>query len=273
MGAGIQPGKAAAHLFDRQTAVVQIAFQKRGDFQLAPIRRPDGPCPPGGGAVQEIKARDGKVRRRRLRLFDDRANLSVRLEIDHAIAFGIGYPIAEDRPALAPPIGVLQQLRQAMPEKDVVPQHHGRGRAGQEILGQEIGLGQPVGRGLGDPFEAQPPLPAIAQKALELRLVVGRGDDRDLADAGQHQHRNRIIDHRLVIKRQKLLGHAQGDRIKARAGTPGQNDALACGHVAYPRWFRTLSRSPRQSGRPMPKSRAMRPQSSRELAGRRAGVG
>ena len=39
-------------------------------------------------------------------------------------------------------------------------------------------------------------------EALELLLVVGRGDDGDLADAGQHQHRDRVVDHRLVINRE-----------------------------------------------------------------------
>ena len=44
-----------------------------------------------------------------------------------------------------------------------------------------------------------------ARSALKLGLVMRRGDDRDLADARQHQHRQRIIDHRLVVDRHHLL--------------------------------------------------------------------
>ena len=38
MGAGVEPGKAAPHPFDRQAAFVQVGFQQRGDLELAPVR-------------------------------------------------------------------------------------------------------------------------------------------------------------------------------------------------------------------------------------------
>ena len=50
-----------------------------------------------------------------------------------------------------------------------------------------------------------PQLAAIAEQAAELRQVVRRRDHQDVADAGQHQHRQRIVDHRLVVDRQQLL--------------------------------------------------------------------
>ena len=36
-------------------------------------------------------------------------------------------------------------------------------------------------------------------------MSCGRRDQQDLADARQHQHRQRIVDHRLVVDRQQLL--------------------------------------------------------------------
>ena len=170
-----------------------------------------------GRAIDEIEPGHGKVGRRHLGLFDDPAHGAVRVEIDHAVAFGIGHLIAEDRGARWLRIGGGHQFRQPVAEEDVVAQHQRRRGARQKILRQNEGLRQPVGRGLHDIGEADPPLRPVAQHALELVLILGRGDHRDLADARQHQHRQRIVDHRLVVDRQKLLGDPQRDRVEPRA--------------------------------------------------------
>lgn len=231
MGARVQPGKAAAHAFDGQRPVMQIAFQQGRDLQLSAVGGRDGAGPFRRGAVQEIQSRHGIVRRRHGGLFDDGAGAHLVVEIDHAIALRVRHAIAEDRAAAVALIGRCQEFRQAVPEEDVVAQDH-RGRAaGQEILGQDIGLRQTVGAGLDDIGEADAPLAAVVQQAAELVLVLGGGDDRDLADAGQHQHADRIEDHRLVVQRQQLLGHAHGDRIQPGARSTGQNDALALCHA------------------------------------------
>src|SRR5690606_25771615 len=65
-----------------------------------------------------------------------------------------------------------------------------------------------------------------AEQRLETGGVVRRGDDENVADTGQHQGAERIVDHRLVIDRQQLLGDAAGDRIKPRAAAAGEDDAF-----------------------------------------------
>jgi hypothetical protein len=35
---------------------------------------------------------------------------------------------------------------------------------------------------------------------------VGRRDHQDVADAGEHQRRQGIVDHRLVVDREQLFG-------------------------------------------------------------------
>ena len=67
-----------------------------------------------------------------------------------------------------------------------------------------------------------------------------RRDEQDVADAGQHQRRQRIVDHRLVVDRQQLLRHDLRDRIEPRAGAAGEDDSLARHGVRRPR---ALSRS------------------------------
>ena len=68
-------------------------------------------------------------------------------------------------------------------------------------------------------------LRAVAEQALELVGVLRRGDDEDVADAGEHQRRQRVVDHRLVVDRDQLLRDAERDRVQPRAGAAGQDDA------------------------------------------------
>ena len=101
--------------------------------------------------------------------------------------------------------GAAQQLRQAVAEEDVVAQHQCAGIAADERAADDEGLRQAVRRRLHGVAQSDAPLRAVAEQLLEQRLVVRRGDDQDVADAGQHQHAERIVDHRLVVDRQQLL--------------------------------------------------------------------
>ena len=76
----------------------------------------------------------------------------------------------------------------------------------------------------------QPPLVPVAQQIAERRLVARRGDDQKFADAGRHQRRQRIINHRLVVDRQQLLRQRHGDRVQAGAGAARQDNSLALFH-------------------------------------------
>jgi hypothetical protein len=61
---------------------------------------------------------------------------------------------------------------------------------------------------------------------LEGRQIVRRGNEQDLLHARQHQHGERVVDHRLVIDRDELLAHRVGHREKAAAGAAGEDDAF-----------------------------------------------
>ena len=43
---------------------------------------------------------------------------------------------------------------------------------------------------------------------------------------GQHQRRQRVVDHRLVVDREQLLADRAGQRVQARAGAAGEDDAF-----------------------------------------------
>ena len=88
-------------------------------------------------------------------------------------------------------------------------------------------------------IDGQSPLAAVAKQLSEQRVVARRGDDQDLADAGHHQRRQRVVDHRLVVHRQQLLADRDGDRVQAGAGAAGEDDAfhkVTLGAMALTYW-------------------------------------
>ena len=51
------------------------------------------------------------------------------------------------------------------------------------------------------------------------------GDDQDVLDPGEHERRQGVVDHRLVVDGHQLLRGAQGDGIQASAGAAGQDNS------------------------------------------------
>ena len=54
---------------------------------------------------------------------------------------------------------------------------------------------------------------------------MGGRDDENVPNAGQHQGRQRVVNHGLVINRHELFADALGDRMKSRSGSTGQDDS------------------------------------------------
>ena len=88
-------------------------------------------------------------------------------------------------------------------------------------------LRQPVGAGLDAVAEADAPLAAVAQQALEPRRVLRRADQQDVPDARQHQRAQRVVHHRLVVHRQQLLAHRKGGRMQPGSAASGEDDSLS----------------------------------------------
>jgi hypothetical protein len=126
-----------------------------------------------------------------------------------------------------PGIGRGQRLAKIAAVKKIVAEHEGGGRAGEEVGADEERLGEPVGLGLLGVGKVEAELRAVAEQALEQRQILRGGDDEDLPDAGEHQHRQRVVDHRLVVHRHELFAHGDGERVKPGAGPAGEDDAAA----------------------------------------------
>ncbi len=126
--------------------------------------------------------------------------------------------------------GIAQQRVQVVAVVNVIAQYQRRRRIADEFLADDERLRQSVRRRLHRVLQVDAPLAAVAQQILEARRVLRRGDDQDVAHAGQHQRGQRMIDHRLVVDRQQLLGHAHRHRIQPGAGAAGQDDAFTAMH-------------------------------------------
>ena len=56
--------------------------------------------------------------------------------------------------------------------------------------------------------------------------VVWGGNDKNLAYASQHEHRNGVVNHGLVVDGKQLLRHSLCDGVQTCATAPGQNNSF-----------------------------------------------
>lgn len=227
-GAGVQPRVAAAEGHHGQRPLLQVHLVERGDLQLAAGRGLD-PMGLGGHVARvEVQAGDGVGALGLGWLLLDGDGPALPVELHDAEALGVVDVVAEDR---GPPrIGVLdgarQVARQAVAVEDVVAQHEGARLTVNELLADGEGLGQAVRRGLLGVGEVHAVTRAVPEQALEVGQVGRRGDDQDVPDARQHEGAERVVDHGLVVDRQQLLGGHERERVQARAGPAGEDDAF-----------------------------------------------
>ena len=227
-GAGVQPRVAAAQGDHGQRPLLQVHLVERGDLQLAARGRLDLVRLGGDVARVEVQAGDGVAGLGLGGLLLDGDGPPLRIELHDAEALGVVHVVAEDRGAAR--LGVLdgarQVARQAVAVEDVVAEHQGARLAGDELLADGEGLGQAVRRGLLGVGKVHAVARAVPEQALEVGQVGRRGDDQDVADARQHEGGQRVVDHGLVVDRQQLLGGHERERVQARAGPAGEDDAF-----------------------------------------------
>ena len=227
--AGVQPCKAAAQQLDVQLILLEVHIVQGRDLQLTA----------GGGLdllrhlndflVVEIQAGDGVVALGMLGLLLDAQHLAVCVELHDAEALGVWHIVAEDgAAALVLGVGdsILQDLGEAVAVEDVVAQDHCAAVIADELFTEDESLSQAVRGRLDLILQMDAVLAAIAQQRLEAGRVGGGRDDEDVLDARQHEGGQRVVDHGLVVDRQQLLGGHERERVQARAGPAGEDDAF-----------------------------------------------
>ena len=227
-GAGVQPRVPAAEGDDGQGPLLQVHPVEVGDLQL-PAGRGLDPMGLGGHVARvEVQAGDGVGALGLGGLLLDGDGTALAVELHDAEALGVVHVVAEDRGAAR--LGVLDGARQVTAEavavEDVVAEHQGARLAGDEPLADGERLRQAVRRGLLGVGEVHAVARAVPEQALEVGQVGRRGDDQDVPDARQHEGGQRVVDHGLIVDRQQLLGGHERERVQARAGPTGEDDAF-----------------------------------------------
>lgn len=232
-GTGVQPRVAAAQGDDGQRPLLQVHLVERGDLQLAARGRFDLAGLGGHVARVEVQAGDGVGALGLGGLLLDGDGPPLRIELHDAEALGVVHVVAEDRGAARLRVldGLLQVARKAVAVEDVVAEHERARLAGDEVLADGERLGQAVRAGLLGVGKVDAVARAVPEQALEIGEVRRRGDDQDVPDARQHEGGQRVVDHGLVVDRQQLLGGHERERVQARAGPAGEDDAF---HIFRP---------------------------------------
>src|SRR5439155_19657997 len=115
----------------------------------------------------------------------------------------------EDGGALAAGRGGREGRGKAGAVEEVVPERQGDVIVADESPADEERLRERVGPGLHVVADAEPELAAVAEETLKRSLVLRRRNDEDVPDAGEHQRRQRVVDHRLVVDGNELLAHRE----------------------------------------------------------------
>ena len=161
-------------------------------------------------------------------LFFNGSCLAVFVKCHHTEAFGIGDIVAEHSAAAGFGVGGsgLEPLGETCAVKNIIAQYHSAGLTVNKLFTQDKGLCQTVRGGLHFILQVQAVLATIPQQRFKARRIGWGGNDQDILDACQHQSRQRVIDHGLIIHRQKLLGCDHGQRVQAGTSTAGEDDTF-----------------------------------------------
>ena len=223
-GAGVQPGRTAGQDLDLEVTALQVGAVDVGDLQFAAGRGLQRPGDVDHVRGVEVQPGHCVVRLRLLRLLLQRGRRTVGGEGHHTVGRGVAHPVGEDG-ATVDLVEAAQLGAQTGTVEDVVTEDQRHRLIADEVRPEDERLGQPVRLLLHGVLDGHPELGTVAEQASELVVVLGGRDDEDLADAGEHQGGQRVVDHRLVVDRHELLRHTEGDRTQPRPGAAGEDDA------------------------------------------------
>ena len=205
VGACVKPGVAAAHGLDVELVAREVGLVDVGDLELTARRRLDLLRDSDDVLVVEVKTRHGKVGLRRGWLFLEAHGLAPLVELDDAVALRIADVVGEDRRAVRLCGRALHHHGEVGAVEDVVAQDERTALAREELLPDQERLCESLRLRLHGVRDRDAPLRAVAKQPPEVRIVLRRRDHEDVPDAREHQRRQRVVDHRLVVDRHQLL--------------------------------------------------------------------
>ncbi len=127
------------------------------------------------------------------------------VKLHHAKPLGIGRIIPEDDSAVLELRRLLHAYADAAAVEDIVAEYKADALAADEVLPDDERLGNAARCGLHPVAQLKPEPAPVAEQVAECADVALGGDDEYLAYPGEHQHRQGIVYHGLIVYREDLL--------------------------------------------------------------------
>lgn len=187
VGAGVEPGVAAAHGLDVELVAREVGLVDVGDLELTARRRLYRLGDRDDVLVVEIEARHGKIGLWLGRLFLEAHGLALFVELDDAVALGVADVVGKDRRAVRLRGRALHHDGEVRAVEDVVAQDKRTALTREELLADQECLRESFRLRLHGVRDGDAPLRTVAEQALEVRIVRRRRDHEEVPDARQHQ--------------------------------------------------------------------------------------
>ena len=233
VGAGVKPGVAAAHGLDVKLVAREVGLVDVGNLELTACRWLNRLRDVDDVLIVEIEARHGEVGLRLCGFLFKAYGLALLVELDDAVALRVADVVGKDRRAVRLRGRALHHDGEVGAVEDVVAQDERTALARKEVLADQERLRESLRLRLHGVRNRDTPLRAVAEQALEVRIVRRRRDHEDVPDAREHQRRQRIVDHWLVVDRHELLRHRNRQWVEPRPRAASQYNSL-CYHIFSP---------------------------------------
>src|SRR5688572_5666909 len=109
-----------------------------------------------------------------------------------------------------------------MSVENIVAERERHRRLADELPADDERLREPFGPWLHGVLDLQSEVTAVTEKPAEAVDVGGRRNEQDVPNPRQHERRQRVIDHRLVVNREELLRDDESQRTEAGSSPAGK---------------------------------------------------
>ena len=220
-----------------------------GDLQLAAGRRRDRPHGLVDRRVEQVDADEGEVRRRVLRLLDERRRrgrrrrgVAIPKRCGSGTCLSRIWAAGGSAPARAVSNAATNAARSC--SSRLSPRYMTKSSSPRKSRAISTQWARPSGASCGMYVMRGAEAAAVAERGADLGPGVA-GDDADLLDPGGDHRVDAVEQDRRVGHRHELLGPGVGDRAQARAGAAGEDQRLHTAAAVYER--RRRERRARQS--------------------------
>src|SRR5580704_7164081 len=273
VSASVEPRITASKLDELQLFEAQIVPVYIADLEFTPGRRAQGGCYFEHGVVIKIESGDRPVGQELAGLLDNISGLVGIVEFEHGVTVGLADMMSEYGRALHSPGGFGEFGAQPVPVEQIIAENKRDAVRANELTPKNESMSKADGLILRQIIEPDAPCRPIAEKPLIERQMLGCRYQQQVADSGQHENRQRIINHRFIVDRHQLFVDGQRRRVKPGAGAAREYDALHVTLRCVRRQSTVSARARRQGRVASPKACWTAVQSSRLSAGRDARLG